>query len=212
MKKFILVLAALTFSIAAFSQGFEIGIKGGMNITAADVMKEASKDVQITNKNTYNGGIYGRLKIKLIGIFIQPELVYNTRGYNFDIKEPITGTTINIKQQSNYLDVPVLVGLKMFKFLRVYAGPNFQYLLTNEITGVDDAVALAIDFKKTDMKKSNTGVQIGFGLDLSKFRVDVKYDFNPTDMGSPFSYQNQVQSIKTSMITIQLGYKLFGIL
>jgi len=212
MKKIILVLAALTFSIAAYSQGFEIGIKGGMNITAADVMKEASKDVQITNKNTYNGGIYGRLKIKLIGIFIQPELVYNTRGYNFDIKEPITGTTINIKQQSNYLDVPVLVGLKMFKFLRVYAGPNFQYLLANEITGVDDAVALAIDFKKTDMKKSNTGVQIGFGLDLSKFRVDVKYDFNPTDMGSPFSYQSQVQSIKTSMITIQLGYKLFGIL
>ena len=212
MKKFILVLAALTFSIAAYSQGFEIGVKGGMNITAADVMKEASKDVQITNKNTYNGGIYGRLKIKFVGIFIQPELVYNTRGYNFDIKEPITGTTINIKQQSNYLDVPVLVGLKMFKFLRVYAGPNFQYLLTNEITGVDDAVALAIDFKKTDMKKSNTGVQIGFGLDLSKFRVDVKYDFNPTDMGSPFSYQHQVQSIKTSMITIQLGYKLFGIL
>ena len=212
MKKFILVLAALTFSIAAYSQGFEIGIKGGMNITAADVMKEASKDVQITNKNTYNGGVYGRLKIKLIGIFVQPELVYNTRGYNFNITEPITNTTINIKQQAYYIDVPVLVGLKMFKFLRVYAGPNFQYLLTNEITGVDDAVALAIDFKKTDMKKSNTGVQIGFGLDLSKFRVDVKYDFNPTDMGSPFSYQGKAQLIKTSMVTIQLGYKLFGIL
>ena len=208
MKKFILVLAALTFSLAAYSQGFEIGIKAGMNITAADVMKEASKDVQITNKNTYNGGIYGRLKIKLVGIFIQPELVYNTRGYNFDIKEPITGTTINIKQQSNYLDVPVLIGLKMFKFLRVYAGPNFQYLLKNEITGIDNIVS----FQKTDMKKANTGVQIGFGLDLSKFRLDVKYDFNPTDMGSPFSYQNQVQSIKTSMVTIQLGYKLFGIL
>ena len=59
MKKFILVLAALTFSIAAFSQGFEIGIKGGMNITAADVMKEASKDVQITNKNTYTAEFMG---------------------------------------------------------------------------------------------------------------------------------------------------------
>ena len=212
MKKFILVLAALTFSIAAYSQGFEIGVKSGVNITAADVMKEASKDVKITNKNTFNYGVYGRLKIKLIGIFIQPELVYNTRGYNFDITEPISGKTINLKQQANYLDVPVLVGLKMFKFLRVYAGPNFQYLLTNELTGVDDAVALAIDFKKTDMKETNTGVQIGFGLDLSKFRVDVKYDFNPTDMGSPFSYQSQVQSIKTSMVTIQFGYKLFGIL
>ena len=210
MKKFILVLAALTFSIAAYSQGFEIGIKGGMNITAADVMKEASKDVQITNKNTYNGGVYGRLKIKLIGIFVQPELVYNTRGYNFDITA--NGKTYNIKQQAYYLDVPVLVGLKMFKFLRVYAGPNFQYLLKNEITGVDDVVALAIDFKKTDMKKANTGLQIGFGLDLSKFRVDVKYDFNPTDMGSPFSYQGKEQLIKTSMVTIQLGYKLFGIL
>ena len=206
MKKFILVLAALTFSIAAYSQGFEIGIKGGMNITAADVMKEASKDVQITNKNTYNGGVYGRLKIKLIGIFVQPELVYNTRGYNFDITA--NGKTYNIKQQAYYLDVPVLVGLKMFKFLRVYAGPNFQYLLKNEITGIDNIVT----FQKTDMKKANTGVQLGVGLDLSKFRVDVKYDFNPTDMGSPFSYQNQVQSIKTSMITIQLGYKLFGIL
>ena len=210
MKKFILVLAALTFSLTAYSQGFEIGVKGGMNITAADVMKEASKDVQITNKNTYNGGVYGRLKIKLIGIFVQPELVYNTRGYNFDITA--NGKTYNIKQQAYYLDVPVLVGLKMFKFLRVYAGPNFQYLLKNEITGVDDVVALAIDFKKTDMKKSNTGVQIGFGLDLSKFRVDVKYDFNPTDMGSPFSYQGKAQLIKTSMVTIQLGYKLFGIL
>jgi len=206
MKKFILVLAALTFSIAAYSQGFEIGIKGGVNITAADVMTKASNDVKITNKNTYNGGVYGRLKIKLIGIFVQPELVYNTRGYNFDITA--NGKTYNIKQQAYYIDVPVLVGLKMFKFLRVYAGPNFQYLLKNEITGIDDIV----DFKKTDMKKANTGVQIGLGLDLSKFRVDLKYDFNPTDMGSPFSYQNQAQSIKTSMVTIQLGYKLFGIL
>ena len=210
MKKFILVLAALTFSIAAFSQGFEIGIKGGLNIAAASAVKDLVPGVDIASKNTYNGGVYGRLKIKLIGIFVQPELVYNTRGYNFDITA--NGKTYNIKQQAYYLDVPVLVGLKMFKFLRVYAGPNFQYLLKNELTGVDDVVALAIDFKKTDMKKANTGVQIGFGLDLSKFRVDVKYDFNPTDMGSPFSYQNQVQSIKTSMITIQLGYKLFGIL
>ena len=206
MKKFILVIAALTFSLTAYSQGFEIGIKGGMNITAADVMKEASKDVQITNKNTYNGGVYGRLKIKLIGIFVQPELVYNTRGYNFDITA--NGKTYNIKQQAYYLDVPVLVGLKMFKFLRVYAGPNFQYLLKNEITGINDIVG----FEKKDMKKANTGVQLGFGLDLSKFRVDVKYDFNPTDMGSPFSYQGKEQLIKTSMVTIQLGYKLFGIL
>ena len=210
MKNFILVIAALTFSIAAYSQGFEIGIKGGLNIAAASAVKDLVPGVGISSKNTYNFGVYGRLKIKLIGIFVQPELVYNTRGYNFDITA--NGKTYNIKQQAYYLDVPVLVGLKMFKFLRVYAGPNFQYLLKNEITGVDDVVALAIDFKKTDMKKANTGVQIGFGLDLSKFRVDVKYDFNPTDMGSPFSYQNQVQSIKTSMVTIQLGYKLFGVL
>ena len=206
MKKFILVLAALTFSIAAFSQGFEIGIKGGLNIAAASAVKDLVPGVGISSKNTYNGGVYGRLKIKLIGIFVQPELVYNTRGYNFDITA--NGKTYNIKQQAYYLDVPVLVGLKMFKFLRVYAGPNFQYLLKNEITGINDIVG----FEKKDMKKANTGVQLGFGLDLSKFRVDVKYDFNPTDMGSPFSYQNQVQSIKTSMVTIQLGYKLFGIL
>lgn len=206
MKKFILVIAALTFSIAAFSQGFEIGIKGGLNIAAASAVKDLVPGVGISSKNTYNGGVYGRLKIKLIGIFVQPELVYNTRGYNFNITA--NGITYNIKQQAYYIDVPVLVGLKMFKFLRVYAGPNFQYLLKNEITGIDNIV----NFKQTDMKKANTGVQIGFGLDLSKFRVDVKYDFNPTDMGSPFSYQNQVQSIKTSMVTIQLGYKLFGIL
>lgn len=212
MKKFILVIAILTFSIAAYSQGFEIGIKGGLNITAASAVKVLVPGVNIANKNTYNGGVYARLKIKLIGIFVQPEIVYNTRGYNFDITQPISGKIINIKQQAYYIDVPVLVGLKMFKFLRVYAGPNFQYLLKNEITGINDVVAIAIDFKKTDMKKANTGVQIGFGLDLSKFRIDAKYDFNPTDMGSPFSYQNQAQSIKTSMVTIQLGYKLFGIL
>ena len=206
MKKFILVIAILTFSIAAYSQGIEIGIKGGVNITAAGAVKDLVPGVDIASKNTYNGGVYGRLKIKLIGIFVQPELVYNTRGYNFNITA--NGITYNIKQQAYYLDVPVLVGLKMFKFLRVYAGPNFQYLLKNEITGIDNIVT----FQKTDMKKANTGVQIGFGLDLSKFRVDLKYDFNPTDMGSPFSYQGKAQLIKTSMVTIQLGYKLFGIL
>ena len=212
MKKLILVIATLTFSIACYSQSFEIGVKGGLNITAADVMQKVSNDLQITNKTTFNGGIYGRFKIKLIGLFVQPELVYNTRGYNFEIKEPISGETINLKQQAYYIDVPVLVGLKMLKFLRVYAGPNFQYLLKNEITGIDEVKALEIDFKKTGMKKANAGVQIGFGLDLLKFRIDVKYDFNPTDMGSPFSYQSEAQSIKTSMITIQLGYKLFGVL
>ncbi len=212
MKKFILVLAALTFSIVAFSQGFEIGIKGGLNITAAGAMKDLVPGVQIASKNTYNGGVYGRLKIKLIGVFVQPEIVYNTRGYNFDITDPISGKTINLKQQAYYIDVPVLVGLKMLKFLRVYAGPNFQYLLKNEITGINDIGAIANDFKETKMKKANTGVQIGFGMDLSKFRIDAKYDFNPTDMGSPFSYQGKAQLIKTSMVTIQLGYKLFGIL
>ena len=212
MKKLILVIATLTFSIACYSQSFEIGVKGGLNITAADVMQKVSNDLQITNKNTFNGGVYGRFKIKLIGLFVQPELVYNTRGYNFEIKEPNSGETINLKQQAYYIDVPVLVGLKMLKFLRIYAGPNFQYLLKNEITGIDEVKALEIDFKKTGMKKANVGVQIGFGLDVLKFRIDVKYDFNPTDMGSPFSYQSQAQSIKTSMITIQLGYKLFGVL
>jgi hypothetical protein len=105
------------------------------------------------------------------------------------------------------MDVPVLVGWRVLKTFRLYAGPNFQFLL-KQITDIPDNK----DFKLEDLKDRTTGFQVGAGLDILKLRVDLKYDFNTSDMGSAFSYQGIAPTLQNKMVTLQVGLKLYSLL
>jgi len=190
----------------AFSQELEFGLKAGFSSDNITLHDKGTLDAKVEANTTYNFGVYSRFKIVVIGFFIQPELIYNKRASNFTITD--AGQKYTFSHSASYMDVPVLFGFKMFKTFRIYGGPNFQFLV-GQNTDIPNNVAA---FKKMDLTKNTTGIQLGAGLDLMKFRVDAKYDFNNNSMGSAFEYNGIAPTLKNGMITLQVGIKLFGIL
>ena len=203
MKKFITTLCLISTLITAKAQNLEIGIKAGLNRDKIDLKELQNLSAKVEANTTVNIGAYLRLSTPF-GLYLQPEAVFNRRGSNFKID--IAGLQA-FSHTANYMDVPVLVGWRVLKTFRLYAGPNFQFLL-KQITDIPDNK----DFKLENLKDRTTGFQVGAGLDILKLRVDLKYDFNTSDMGSAFSYQGIAPTLQNKMVTLQVGLKLYSLL
>ncbi|MDP1727111.1 MAG: outer membrane beta-barrel protein [Bacteroidota bacterium] len=211
MKKLLTSIAFLSIVFYANAQELEFGIKAGINTGKGSVseIKSWSNDPQTFN--SLNGGVYGRLKVMLVGLYVQPEVVLNSRSGVYKFSDATNGSiSFEATNKALYVDVPVLLGLKMLKLFRVYAGPNFQFLVNQETTFSN--ISGGVLPTKKDLNKQNTGVQIGVGLDLWKLRLDGKWDWNPGSMGNFMEYNNNAPTLKNSMFTVQLGFKLWGIL
>ena len=165
MKNTLLVAAFAMFSIAAFSQsnsGF--GIKAGLNYNQngdliASVGDAAENIVQGSDgKVGYHFGIFG--KLALSRLYIRPELVYTRTQSAYILND---GTKYDISK----LDLPVLVGAKIIGPLHIFAGPAFQYMLSNDLE----------DFSINDAEKDFTvGLHIGAGVNLGRLGLDVRYE------------------------------------
>ncbi|MGA8855232.1 MAG: outer membrane beta-barrel protein [Christiangramia sp.] len=164
MKK--LMLIALVFgSLSLSAQNASFGIKGGLNYGATgeyESFSDVSGDFTSSfedgeNKTGFHAGMFAQFE--LLGIFIQPELMYtelNTEYSAFDYK-------------LSKIDAPVLVGLNVLGPLNIKAGPAFQYILDNKIKGSD------LEIKDVD-KDITMGYQLGAGLDLGRLGFDVRYE------------------------------------
>lgn len=113
MKKvFVLLISVLLFSTLSYSQT-RFGIKGGLNFTN---ISNLSSDVEKTWKNQtgYQLGVALQIKIPVIGLAIQPELLYSTVKSASD-----NGNEINI----DYLTLPVNIqlGTDMLFFQAIYS-------------------------------------------------------------------------------------------
>lgn len=202
MKNLLITFNLLFFALLASAQNLEIGIKAGLSSDKIKLEDVQNVNTKIEGNVTTNIGAYLRISTP-IGLYVQPEAVFNRRGSNFTIDglNPFSHT-------ANYVDVPVLLGWRFFKTVRVFAGPNFQFL-TKQVTEFPKNNP---NFEAEDLKGFNTGFQVGAGADILRLRLDLKYDFNTNDMGSAFSYKGVSPTLSNNMITLQLGYRLFKLL
>ena len=130
MKTSILVplLAFILCSFSGMSQlhvpAFQIGIKGGVNVTKID-----GKSFADEFNYGYHAGAFATVKISN-HVQIQPEVLFNQ--YNSKVDTAL-GNTINPKNfkdvKLNYLSVPLLLNLTPVKFLSFQVGPQFGILL-----------------------------------------------------------------------------------
>jgi hypothetical protein len=164
MKKVILILC-LTMGFSQFSNAqIAFGIKGGVNYNSNSI-KEVRTDFfeDSKSKTGYHAGIWVRAKLPILGWYIRPELVYT----NLE-NEVLFKTTGNTTYNFQKMDIPVLLGKKIFGVGNIFIGPSFQYILNadfslNDISGV-----------KTD--NFTVGLQFGGGIELGKFGIDVRWE------------------------------------
>jgi hypothetical protein len=224
MKKLLLGVALACFPLLTQAQGgFQIGIKGGVNLSRLTLGNFANTSTNpngspsvgvdgqtfrnnisasLDSRTGYSFGLYTRFGKNL---FLQPELLYTTTEGQLEIVR--NGATEIVTVKSSSFDVPVLIGLKGGP-LRFVVGPMASFRIDNN-AGLSDALKQYTSGTLNDAwSKAYYSYQIGGGLDLGKLGLDVRHIGNLSDVvqvnGSSGSFGQRTKSWQ-----ITLAYKLF---
>jgi hypothetical protein len=168
MKKLILTLtiitAAFTFTSAQVLPSFQLGIKGGVNLSK---LNYSGSTFNSSNRAGYLGGLWAR--VGALGFNFQPELYLTAK--NVEISD--NGTSVKAKFTS--LDVPLLFGGKVGAFGfggRFYTGPLVSFAI-NKDNSLGNAFGNATSF---NYKDQNFAWVFGAGVDIKNISIDLRYE------------------------------------
>lgn len=179
---------ALSFGIAFFCVGissaqfFSYGIKGGVNYSklkfdeVSNISTAALVDYNLVEDESFQSFHFGVMtRLKVLNMYIQPELYFNTSGGKVLIEELDASGTVtaeDIKQvKFSKIDIPLLLGFKIGP-MRINAGPVASAVLAekNEISEV-------IPELESFSKVLTLGYQAGVGIDILKFlTLDYRFE------------------------------------
>jgi hypothetical protein len=169
----ILVTAFMLLSVQGFSQ---FGIKGGLNFNSLeDINLRGVKDFDIGNSTGFNAGILYKIKIPLVGLAIQPELIYSQT--NSSINTEIAGwSNLNGDLKIGTLMLPVGLqwGIDLMLFRPfIQAVPYIGYTVNtqNKITNLN-----------WNVDKFKYGIGLGAGLDIWKLQISGRYNWDLGDV------------------------------
>lgn len=192
MKK--IIFSAILFCGIAFlgySQNGGFGIKAGLSSTEVDF-----KNRQFTPQGSQTGyhiGVFGR--IGGAGFFVQPELLFTQTSGKF------MNNGDEFKAEFNRLDVPVMVGMRFLKVLRLQAGPIASLNINSKLKEAGSTVSDA------EFKNATLGYQAGVGLDLGNLSIDGRYE------GGLSKWTENIGSFNTdnriNQWVLSVGFKIF---
>ncbi|TNF40342.1 MAG: PorT family protein [Cytophagales bacterium] len=168
MKKLTILFAFLLASNWAFSQN-GVGIKAGLSSTKIDFKNE--NFVPADAQTGYHIGLFGRFGGA--GFFVQPELLFTqTKGEFAFVPGGVSGGTPpeNYKAEFNRLDIPVMFGFRVFKVVRLMAGPIASVNINSKLEESIDTVGEA------NFSNSTLGYQAGVGVDIGNLSIEGKYE------------------------------------
>ncbi|WP_192346486.1 porin family protein [Algoriphagus sp. Y33] len=196
MKKIILSFALLTIVLTSYSQGIYIGPKVGLSQTKLDLKSDQFKNGE--SKFGYHLGVFAR--INLVGLYLQPEVLFTqTQGqFSFDAEDqPIREYDADF----NRVDIPVMLGFKMFKLLRVQAGPVASINVNSKLKEAGETV------RDADFRSATIGYQAGLGLDIGNLIIDAKYESALDKFTGSMAGFNTDQ--RTNQWILSVGFRIF---
>ncbi len=155
MHKIFFILLFIPIITISAQTGNAFGIKGGLNYNSnGDYINE----LQIENGSKNIGfhiGVFGKLDAG--PIYLRPELIYTRTSSEYWVEDLIISK----------IDVPILVGLDILGPLSVFAGPDLQYILSNDFGNIN------IEDPENEF---TIGAQFGVGLNFEQFGIDIRYE------------------------------------
>lgn len=187
MRRYLIALFAVIAFIAASgsvrAQGLYVGVRGGINISSVTDRPNSTAKV---------GGNFGAMGgYQFSSIFaLQVEALYSFQGYqsgNIAVGLSPTNTFINL----DYLKIPVLVKIFLFRGLNFELGASFNFLVS------------ALDVTTPLRGFSNFDISIPIGLSYRfgrHFEVGVRYDISTFRVDPVVTGAN-------SLFSINVGWK-----
>ncbi|KAB1071248.1 PorT family protein [Tamlana haliotis] len=175
MKYIYLFLFITLWSLKGYTQGVKYGVRGGMNISSLDFYSEIPVDN--THRNSvYFGALADIYLTKTISLI--PELQFSYEGSKAE------------ELQFDYIQMPILVSINIFKNIRVNFGPqiglkvhevddmaaNFGF---SSILGLEYRInyALFVDVRHSNGLRNVFDDDSGLGAKNKNFQIGVGYKF-----------------------------------
>jgi len=192
MKK-ILLIAIMFVAYNTANAQISYGIKGGLNYNYASI--SGIEDLAVDNKVGYNVGGFLRVKIPILGLYVQGEPTYTRLNAEITDRTGNLGTTT---LGSNRFDLPVLAGFKLAIF-RIYAGPVMSWNLGSSVDWNDYEVVVN--------DAMSVGGQVGVGVELGRLMVDVRYEGGISHELSLAGIDNSNFDNRGSQLILGLAFK-----
>ena len=193
MKQVILSMAeAFLFRAPAFPQNFQLGLKGGANIS-----NFRGSDYQDVKSNTivgFHAGAFVNLKFGPV-FSIQPELMVSSQGAKLE------SATQKENFKATYATLPIMVKLQSpGGGLYIEAGPQFGLKVSDKISGVN-----------TDVKNLDAALAAGIGYHSSMgLGIGARYIAGLSKVGDIDFGGGVNPDYKNSTIQVSLFYTLFN--
>ncbi|MDR2937754.1 MAG: PorT family protein [Prevotellaceae bacterium] len=206
MKKILLVAALVAACATAQAKMFAFGVKAGLEVPNIKTDDALSALGSIKGSTGFHAGVLAQVNIPIIGLGIQPEVLYVHRGVNvFD------ENSVSKKEGVSYLDVPLNItwgiDLKLVRpFLAVT--PYISYAFNDVKTWVSDVDVNNVDisaFQNVD----NFDYGIGFGLGVELFQhlqVMGRYSIGLKNLMDGVKLTNMNPNFKMRGFTLSVGY------
>ncbi|MFV0237951.1 MAG: porin family protein [Flavobacteriales bacterium] len=195
MKKLVM-LGAVLISSLSFAQ-IDFGVKGGLNFGSVGDLEAYAVSLDSKVKTGYHLGVWGRVALPIVGVYVQPELNYTHLKTEFD------NNVDNADYTLDRIDIPILAGMKILSVGRIFAGPSFQYLINDKLD-VDEIRELNAD-------KFTVGIQVGVGAQLGRLGADLRYDTGLNKTKSTFENVtggNIKIDTRPSQVILGVSYRL----
>jgi len=194
MKRVILLPALLFIATVSFAQ-FTVGPKIGFTMSKLTTNIEDAKEEA---KTGFQFGAFARYGKK---VYVQPELMFVTKGGT--IKVDLDESSVKLST----MQIPIMVGYKLLNLkvvnLRVMGGPAFSFITNKEITIKEGDEFI----KDTNIKDAIWSFQLGAGVDVLMFTLDVRYEWGLNNIWD--SQQGEPsQDMKSNLWNVSLGWKI----
>lgn len=204
MRKVFLTILTLTFINLSFSQTIDFGVKAGLNYNFGGDLSEVIPQTGNNFENIITGaddkaGFHVGLwtKFRFAGLYVRPELVYTQLNNSYDSDSP---NDLDTDFKTKKIDVPVLIGAKVFGPLHIYGGPAFQYITSSDLRS---------DIENISTNDFSVGLQLGAGLELGRLGVDVRWEKGfSNDLDGRFLGTNIQVDNRPNQIIFGLSYRL----
>jgi len=214
MKKILILFVIILFALSTISaQGF--GVKGGANFGkfVGEDVKEISDELDIVYNFGYGGGVF--LSLPFDPLDIRIEALYQQNGAKYEGKEE--GAEASLSTQLNWVDIPVLVGVKAGP-VRIFVGPYFDFFLGGkmkmELSYGGQSFDEEEDIEADELQSLNYGVIGGAAFGMGQMELEIRYsqglntlDKEPDDWDTAYGDYEKAD-FKPSMIQAFLNIYL----
>ena len=167
MKNLYIFLVLFCIALSANAQFLNWGIKGGVNYNENGDLRTITEGGPISLSSNeevgYHIGILSEIKLPLF-LYIRPELIYTHTESSYKLE----GDKSKLKMDK--LELPVLLGFRVFKIGRFFFGPNFSYIMNTKLSVPEG--------------------QIGLGLNFGKIGADIRWETGFSDSEASFIQDN----------------------